>query len=78
LEPAEATEEEAKLSLQLSNGLRVVTLPGDNPRVMIHLSFNPQRSGPQRLKPSVEDRPQTSQSAVRNNRHSNVRHQQPA
>ena len=31
LEPAEATEEETKLSLQLSNGSRVVTLPGDNP-----------------------------------------------
>jgi hypothetical protein len=34
LEPAEATEEETKLSLQLSNGSQVVTLPGDNPRTV--------------------------------------------
>ena len=34
LEPAEPTEEETKLSLQLSNGSRVVTLPGDNPRTV--------------------------------------------
>jgi Terminase large subunit, T4likevirus-type, N-terminal len=34
LEPAEPTEEETKLSLALSNGSRVVTLPGDNPRTV--------------------------------------------
>jgi hypothetical protein len=34
LEPAEPTEEETKLSLMLSNGSRVVTLPGDNPRTV--------------------------------------------
>jgi hypothetical protein len=34
LEPVEPTEEETKLSLQLSNGSRVVCLPGDNPRTV--------------------------------------------
>jgi hypothetical protein len=34
LEPVEPTEEETKLSLQLQNGSRVVTLPGDNPRTV--------------------------------------------
>ena len=34
LEPPEATEEETKLSLMLSNGSRVVTLPGDNSRTL--------------------------------------------
>jgi hypothetical protein len=34
LEPPEATEEETKLSLMLSNGSRVVTLPGDNSRTV--------------------------------------------
>ena len=34
LEPAEALEEETKLSLMLANGSRVVTLPGDNPRTV--------------------------------------------
>jgi hypothetical protein len=34
LEPAVPTEEETKLSLMLSNGSRVVTLPGDNPRTI--------------------------------------------
>ena len=34
LEPPEPREEETKLSLTLSNGSRVVTLPGDNPRTV--------------------------------------------
>jgi hypothetical protein len=34
LEPAEPREEETKLSLTLTNGSRVVTLPGDNPRTV--------------------------------------------
>src|SRR5215472_8344524 len=34
LEPAEALEEETKLSLMLTNGSRVVVLPGDNPRTV--------------------------------------------
>jgi hypothetical protein len=34
LEPVEPTEEETKLSLALSNGSRVVTLPGDNARTV--------------------------------------------
>ena len=34
LEPPEILEEETKLSLMLSNGSRVVTLPGDNPRTV--------------------------------------------
>jgi hypothetical protein len=34
LEPAEALEEETKLSLMMANGSRVVTLPGDNPRTV--------------------------------------------
>src|SRR5215472_1939243 len=34
LEPPQATEEETKLSLQLANGSRVVTLPGDNSRTI--------------------------------------------
>jgi len=34
LEPGEPLEEETKLSLQLRNGSRVVTLPGDNPRTV--------------------------------------------
>jgi hypothetical protein len=34
LEPAEATQEETKLTLMLNNGSRVVTLPGDNPRTI--------------------------------------------
>jgi hypothetical protein len=34
LEPVEPTEEETKLTLTLSNGSRVVTLPGDNARTV--------------------------------------------
>jgi hypothetical protein len=34
LEPPETLEEETKLSLMMSNGSRVVVLPGDNPRTV--------------------------------------------